>query len=347
MKKILGFKAAANLALFVMLISGLVFTIGFGACLWLARQEVTEETNKKVQRDIDYVRAFIDGQMQRIEDAAFSLASRNFGHTIRKEDGTSSVDIDLKTFVRPTPEECFTLVTLCRMPHHRSSCKSAAEAVGQTMTARQFNAHINHIGRKMGALKNTIRKGSDGAKGYEFYLMKDHSMEKGFLVTTLREEIVEAVQDYLLNLLIERFKEIHAQKPFNGNEEAYKWELISECKDKNPLEIVTTLFRSPYNNLVYSLNQSTLGELINNIPNKLTKVISQLFDDAQPLTTRLEAFGEAMRNITPKNKSVPNDERTAAALLSCHNGQRYTFYLADGLYAPLCHYLGETKKTKK
>ena len=110
MKKILGFKAAANLALIVMLISGLVFTIGFGACLWLARQEVTEETNKKVQRDIDYVRAFIDGQMQRIEDAAFSLASRNFGHTIRKEDGTSSVDIDLKTFVRPTPEECFTIM---------------------------------------------------------------------------------------------------------------------------------------------------------------------------------------------------------------------------------------------
>ncbi len=107
MKKILGFKVAANLAFIVMLISGLVFTIGFGACLWLARQEVTEETNMKVERDIDYVHSFIDGQMQRIEDAAFSLASRNFGHTIRKEDGTASVNIDMKTFVRPAPEDCF------------------------------------------------------------------------------------------------------------------------------------------------------------------------------------------------------------------------------------------------
>ena len=100
-------RTAANLALFVMLVSGLVFTIGFGACLWLARQEVSEEANMKVQRDIDYVQSYIDGQMQRIEDAAFSIASRNFGHTVRKENGDASVDIDLKTFVRPTPEECY------------------------------------------------------------------------------------------------------------------------------------------------------------------------------------------------------------------------------------------------
>lgn len=110
MKKILGLKLAANLALFIMLISGLVFTIGFGTCLYLARQEVDIETDKKVQRDIDYVHSFIDGQMQRIEDAAFSLASRNFGHTLRKDDGTVSVDIDLKTFVRPAPEECYTIM---------------------------------------------------------------------------------------------------------------------------------------------------------------------------------------------------------------------------------------------
>lgn len=107
MKKILGFKVIFNLALFIMLISGIVFTIGFGSSLYLARQEVTKETDEKVQRDIDYVQGYIDGQMQRIEDAAFSLASRNFGNTVRKEDGTASVDIDLMTFVRPTPEECY------------------------------------------------------------------------------------------------------------------------------------------------------------------------------------------------------------------------------------------------
>ncbi len=87
-----------------------MFTIGFGTCLYLAREEVKVETDKKVQRDIDYVHSYIDGQMQRIEDAAFSLASRNFGHTVRKANGEAAVDIDMKTFVRPMPEECYTIM---------------------------------------------------------------------------------------------------------------------------------------------------------------------------------------------------------------------------------------------
>lgn len=110
MKKILGFKTAFNLALFIMVLSGLIFTLGFGTCLYLAREEVTEETNKKVNRDIEYVHASIDDQLQRIEDAAFSVASRNFGRTIRKSDGTASVDIDVATFKRPTPEECYLIM---------------------------------------------------------------------------------------------------------------------------------------------------------------------------------------------------------------------------------------------
>lgn len=110
MKKILGFKTAFNLVLFIMIVSGLVFSFGFGICLYLARNEVTHEANMKVNRDIDFVHERIDNQLQRIEDAAFSLASRNFGHTIRREDGTASVDIDLATFKRPTPEECYTIM---------------------------------------------------------------------------------------------------------------------------------------------------------------------------------------------------------------------------------------------
>lgn len=110
MKKILGFKTAFNLALFIMIVSGLVFTFGFGTCLYLARQEITQEANRKVERDIEYIHERIDNQLQRIEDAAFSVASRNFGHTIRKADGEASVDIDLATFKRPTPEECYTIM---------------------------------------------------------------------------------------------------------------------------------------------------------------------------------------------------------------------------------------------
>lgn len=107
MNRILGLKVIANIALWVMVIGGIVFTLGFGSCLYIARQEINAEADKKVQRDIDYVNAFIDGQLQRVEDAAYSLASRNFGKTLRKEDGSASVDIDPATFKRPMPEECY------------------------------------------------------------------------------------------------------------------------------------------------------------------------------------------------------------------------------------------------
>lgn len=110
MKKIIGYRQAFNLALWILLISGMVFTIGFGTCLYIAREEVTSEANKKVKSDINYVHAFIDGQLQRVEDAAYSLAVRYFGHTIRKEDGTTSVDIDEKTFIRPEPEDWYTIM---------------------------------------------------------------------------------------------------------------------------------------------------------------------------------------------------------------------------------------------
>lgn len=110
MKKILGFKVIANIALWVMIVGGIVFTLGFGSCLYLARQEIKRETDQKVQRDIDYVNAFIDGQLQRVEDAAYSLASRHFGKTVRKENGVASVNIDPATFRRPMPEECYTVM---------------------------------------------------------------------------------------------------------------------------------------------------------------------------------------------------------------------------------------------
>lgn len=107
MKKILGFKAAANIVFWIMLLGGMVFTLGFGLSLMIARQEVTKEADAKVQSQINYLEAYVDGQLQRIEDASFSLASYLFGRCMRDDSGNSSVEIDPETFVRPTPEECY------------------------------------------------------------------------------------------------------------------------------------------------------------------------------------------------------------------------------------------------
>ena len=106
-KRFLSFKTIANLVIWIMLLGGVVFTFGFGLCLMIARQEVTKEVDAKVQSQINYLEAYVDGRLQRVEDAGFSLASALFGNCTRDENGDSSVSLDVSSFVRPAPDECY------------------------------------------------------------------------------------------------------------------------------------------------------------------------------------------------------------------------------------------------
>ena len=109
-KRFISFKAIANLVLWIMLLGGVVFTLGFGLCLMIARQEVTKEVDAKVRSQINYLEAYVDGQLQRIEDAGYSLSSALFGNCVRDESGNSSVTLDPSSFVRPAPDECYVRI---------------------------------------------------------------------------------------------------------------------------------------------------------------------------------------------------------------------------------------------
>lgn len=107
MKKILGLRAYVDLALVVILVAGLVYSLGFGISLYIARQEITAEVNNKVERDIEYVNSYVDGQLQRVEDVAYTMICSKFGASSRDKDGESLVLIDPHTFRLPTEEEVF------------------------------------------------------------------------------------------------------------------------------------------------------------------------------------------------------------------------------------------------
>lgn len=109
-KNILGFRLAANLTVGAMLFGGIVFTVGFGACLLLARQEVTKEVDAKVQSQINYLESYVDGQLQRIEDAGYSLGGSMFGKAIRSENTDGYIELDELFYVRDTPEECYLIL---------------------------------------------------------------------------------------------------------------------------------------------------------------------------------------------------------------------------------------------
>lgn len=107
MKKILGLRSYIDLALVVVLVAGLVYTLGFGASLYIAREEISAEVDSKVQRDIEFVNSYVDGQLQRVEDVAYTLVSSKFGGSTRDADGNGKVIIDPKTFTLPSEEDVF------------------------------------------------------------------------------------------------------------------------------------------------------------------------------------------------------------------------------------------------
>ena len=106
-KKILGFKFAANLTLGIIIFGSIIFTLGFGASLLIARQEVSKEVDGKVESQINYLESFVEGQLMRIEDAGYSLGGSLFGKAVRGEGTDGFIRLDELSFVRPTPEECY------------------------------------------------------------------------------------------------------------------------------------------------------------------------------------------------------------------------------------------------
>ncbi len=110
MKKILGLKAVLNLTLIVLLVGGMVYSLGFGICMYLARQEVTKESHEKVDLALSYIQNYVDGQLQRVEDVGYTLLSSKFGLTTRDDEGNAFVTIDPNSFVLPGEEEIFDML---------------------------------------------------------------------------------------------------------------------------------------------------------------------------------------------------------------------------------------------
>ena len=110
MKKRLGYKLVANLALVVMLVGGLVYAIGFGLSLYIARQEVMKQTDEKVELSLKYVQQYVDEELESVEDVAYTFLSSKFGGTVRLHNGDGLVTIDPNNLKIPGEEEVFQML---------------------------------------------------------------------------------------------------------------------------------------------------------------------------------------------------------------------------------------------
>lgn len=228
--------------------------------------------------------------------------------------------------------EC--LLAFLREPEHKATCTKVSE--NHQKPAQYYNSKVTNFSRWVQKYLNRFRvEGTDGNETYWCIAMqKGWDTKQGFQ-WQLREELVEALRRYLMDDLIDHFRN---GKPFNGYNELYKWELIDSCDGMDSIDIYRSLYGK---NVVDCIRINDVIKYIGTVKTSEGKVIiDHLLDESKPLNSRLEDFKSEMRDFIPDRfKTCGNDERTAASILTCKYPENYTFYM-DKVYKNLWKYFG-------
>ena len=142
--------------------------------------------------------------------------------------------------------------------------------------------------------------------------------------------------------LLQRYKKNFFETPLSkdGADELYKWELITKCHEQTDAEIIRNF--KPINVVHVQTVYPVLTELLKNDQQQLVDCFNGLKDENRSLSERLSIFKKEMGDLCGnKFKSKANDERTAAAFLTCWNPEKYTFFIDTKVYRPYCNYIGE------
>lgn len=232
------------------------------------------------------------------------------------------------------------LFCFLRMPDHAATCTEVSKKFGNS--PKHYNAKIMNFAKWTQKRLNRVQViGTDGEPTYWCIPMKcGHDTWQGFN-WQLRDELVEALQYYLMKALIIRYRE---REPFNGFREEYKWALLDETEGKGVLDIIKILpkqFMGGSINLIDNARvNGVLNHLIEKTPNELTAVGERLIDETKPIDDRLAIYKAEMKSICPSSwNNYANDERTASVILTCINPEQYTFY-KDEIYRLICQYFG-------
>lgn len=151
-------------------------------------------------------------------------------------------------------------------------------------------------------------------------------------------------QKQTLRGLIDQYKTLHEKKPFNGQGEQYKWELLDDTESKSLRDVIGILLKRKINLWDTGRVMPVFKFLSKHHKKAFEDCLKALTDESTPLPDRLSAYKETMRSLCPtKFRVCANDERTAATILTCVRPNIYTFYKYE-VYRYLCEKLGVVEK---
>lgn len=258
-------------------------------------------------------------------------------------------------------EKIFNYNCMCMMKrflHHNgeASCVELAKKYGRTYSAyisfsfwlasrihdktgcdmppdRETSARywpILYIGRSVG--KNDIH---DGTYVWKLRDELKEALEEIDLLNDYKYPLYEQKHDW--ETLLSEFKKLlinEKTRKVAFDDEKYKWELITNCKNKSVAEIIEL----SQNENVIDQRHTGLGlkHLIQNKKRDFTELVTELIEGRNDLGNALLKFKSNVRSLD-SGQSLPNDERTASVYLTCYDPKEYTFY-KDSYYSSLCDY---------
>lgn len=246
-----------------------------------------------------------------------------------------SVDEWLSLLSQPKADQYInSLLCFLREPNRLATCATVAKNNGESVS--HYLGKVNNFAKWV---KSSLGRfqiiGTDGNETFWLIPMKRGIAKKHGFEWQLRDELVEALRTILMKRLMESYANC---EPFNDYEELYKWELLASTSGKSELDIVRAT--KGQNIIDNERVDSVFKSLLKDKASHLKKCVSNLFDESKPLSNRIADYKIGMRGICPPEwNQCANDERTAAALLTCHEPAKYTFY-KDEIYQLICKYFG-------
>lgn len=241
------------------------------------------------------------------------------------------------------PRQLEALLMFLRQPGHKSSCSELGKEY--SFSYAMINSLIMNFGKFV--IKETgnrfrIERLDGTNDSFWAVAMYGKKQEKTF-EWHLRPELVDALQDYLLDKLLQKYEERVLQYGLTTvpNDERYKWELITNCQGKSTEEILTLLCKT--NIIDNQFDGAAVKKLL--VSDKDDLIIA--FDNLRggDWITSYANYKKAADVLTAgKFKYNISDERMAADFSACCNPNQHTFYKSD-LYLSFCKYIGEEKRS--
>lgn len=230
-------------------------------------------------------------------------------------------------------------------PGHKGTCIKIGKEYSMSDSA--INVLVQHFGKfaQNNCGKEFCIESNDDNNTFWPIAMLGRKLKDGYFEWELRPELVLALQHFLVNRMMEAYREPIISEGLNNHRsnELYKWQVIASVKGKSTEDIVRILVSKECNFVEKPHNGATIIALLESSPKEVVRVFDILLQK-RPLNEKLRDFSVASKQITPAGKSSFGDERTAAAFLACVDPQQYTPYTST-IYETYCRYLGISMKT--